>query len=294
MNNKIKQIIENLQISNDMLYAEGAFQYYIDNQIDDDELYEVLKYNDFILPDDFFDLTIREKKSYLNHIQTRIYFENNEPKIYCYEVFNKNYFYYLADVSRKNKSLTEKLVSYVSDIGSEVNLMFLGMQYIRILYSRLGRFETIVNYCKSKEINNVYDLLVNLFSEKVTTKEIKQLQNLVVEQLKKDKFLELDLDNVFYRFALYIECALNLLTKKEANTIKVKFQVLNKENLRDIDFYSDSLHQKRIINTFKKKMTSNKILNMIFGYVIENQEIFDSFQPNGYSSIYYYLLEEGL
>ena len=56
MNNKIKQIIENLQISNDMLYAEGAFQYYIDNQIDEDELYEVLKYNDFIFTNLYFEI----------------------------------------------------------------------------------------------------------------------------------------------------------------------------------------------------------------------------------------------
>ena len=294
MNNKLKQIVEDLQSSTDMLYAEGAFQYYIDNQINEQELIEILKVQNFTLPENFSSLPVRKKKTYLNHIQTRIYFENGEPKVYWYEVFNNRYFYYLAEVSRKNKSITRKFIDYIVDIGNEINLTFLGMQYIKVANCNLGRFETIINYCKEKEISNVYDLLISVFSERVFTIERRQLQNLIIDQIKKESLFNIDLDDVFYRFALNVECALELLTRKEANTIKVKFQILNKEHLRDIDYYSDEMHQKRIINTFKKKMTNNKVLGMLSGHIIDNQEEFDKFQPNGYSAVYYYLLEEGL
>ncbi len=292
MESKIKNIIDLLQASNNMLFAENAFKFYIDNQINEKELKEILSYNNFSLPDYFYDMPIRKKKTFLNHIQTRIYFDNNKPKIYSYEVFNKNYFYYLVECAKKNKSITEKLIDYVNEIGIEVNLMFLGMEHIKIQYSKLARYETIMNYCKDKKINNIYDLLVSLFSYVVAPDDIKQLQNLLIAQIKKENMLNFDLDDKFVRFALYIECILNLLSKKEANTLKIKFNILNKEYLRENDYYDDELHQKRIINTFKKKIKDNKILNLAYGLVLNNQEEFSSFGPNGYSSIYYYFLEE--
>lgn len=292
MDSKIKGIIDLLQLSNNMLFAENAFQFYIDNQINEKELKEILNYNNFSLPAYFYHMPIRKKKTFLNHVQTRVYFENNVPKIYSYEVFNKNYFYYLVDCAKKNKSITEKLIRYVNEIGFEVNLMFLGMEHIKIQYSKLARYETLMNYCKDNKINNIYDLLVSLFSYVIVPNDIKELQNLVIAQMKKENMFNFDLDEKYNRFALYIECIINLLPKKEANTLKIKFKILEKKYLRDNDYYDDELHQKRIINTFKKKIKDNKILNLAYGLVLNNQEEFSNFYPNGYSSFYYYFLEE--
>ena len=60
----IQQIIQALKTKNEIAYIEGAFRHYIDNQISDQELDFILKDNNEVLPDEFFDLSVREKKMY--------------------------------------------------------------------------------------------------------------------------------------------------------------------------------------------------------------------------------------
>lgn len=294
MNKKLKAILDVIRADNSMLFTEASFQYFIDNQITEDELVEILKEDNYQLPDSFKSLTKREKKSYLNHIQTRIYFENGKEKYYWYEVFNKPYFYDLAEHARKNKTLTKKMVAYLKEVGNDnVPLMFLGMQYVKLKNTTLNIFQTISDYAENKKINNVYDLVISLFSEKNSNEEILQLKNLLKERLVKDNFFGFDLNIPFVEFSLYMECALCMLTRKEANTIKVKFHVLHPSQLRDIDYYPDEKDQTRIVNTFKKKMTNNRLLTQLSGFIITKQNEFDKFSSNGYSAIYYYLMEEG-
>ena len=295
MNNKLKEILDAIRSNNNTLFAESAFQYYIDNQITDNELIELLKEDGYKLPDDFISFSKRKKRTYLNHIQTRIYFENGEERYYWYEVFNKPYFYDLAKHARKNKELTNKMISYLKEVGNDsVPLMFLGMQYVKLKNTTLSRYQTLNDYAEGNGINDVYEMLVTLYTESEIKKGIVQLKNLLKEQLIKKTLFEFDLNLPFVEFSLYIECALHLLPRKEANTLKVKFHILQPEQLRDIDYYSDIEHQTRIINTFKKKMTNNRVMSKISGFVISNQDTFDNFSPNGYSAIYYYLMEEGL
>jgi len=294
MTKKLLEIIESIKLDTSRLYCENAFKCFIDNQITVDELDEILKADNYILPDSFFELSIKDQKNYMNHIQTRIYFENGEEKFYWYQVFNKPYFYDLAEHARKTKWITNKLIEYVNDFGNDsINLLFLGFQYIKLNVSPLWNYQTIRDYAESKNINDIYELLISLFID-LGTKEVVQLRNLVFEKIKKENMFNADLNDKFFYFALLMECAIALLPRKEANTIKVKFQILSAKELRDIDYYSDPDRQNRILNTFKKKMTSNKVLNMISGYIIDNQEFFDTMKPNGYASVYYYLMEEGL
>ena len=304
MTGKIKEIVESIKAQDNVLYAVAAFRLFIDNQITEDELIEVLAADGHVLPDNFKDLPIREKKNYYNTVQTRIYFENNEPKTYSYVVFNKPYFYELAEQARKTKIYTNQLVEYMRVLGEHnVNLLFLGMQYIKIANTHLTRFKSITDYIDSKQkdhvvINDLYSLLISVFSEQQTP-ENKALRNLLTEKIGKETFLGFDIDpkhkdKLFCLFALYIECYLSLLPRKEANTIKIKFKVLSPDHLRDIDYYQDIDRQNRILNTFKKKAKSDRLFTQISGLVISNQEIFDQFNPNGYTAIYYYLMEEGV
>ncbi len=303
MTGKIKDIIESIKAQKDLLYAVGAFRYFIDNQITEDELIEILAADGHVLPNSFKDLTIREKKTYYNSVQTRVYFEDGEAKNYSYLVFNKPYFYDLAEQARKTKIYTNELTEYIRILGEHnVNLVFLGMQYIKIVNTILNRYTTINDYIKKKhedniEINDLYSLLISVFSEQRSA-EIKQLRKLLTDQIGKETFLGFDInpdneDKLFCLFALYIECYLSLLPRKEANTIKMKFKVLTAEHLREIDYYKDIDRQNRILNTFKKKVKSDRLFTQISGLVISNQTIFDQFNPNGYTAIYYYLMEEG-
>lgn len=289
---KIIEIANEIRTHKDYLYIELAFQYYIDNQINENELINLLKLNNYELPSSFFSLSFREKKNYFNHIQTRIYFENNEAKMYYYEVFNKNYFSYLSSLAYKSKKYTLKLIAYVKNIGiKNVNLLFYGLQQVKISNTSLQN-QLILDYIKNNKINNFYDLLISIFS----TSEInnsKELKENIKSIMNRDFYFNFDLDNPYYLFCLYCECLINILPRKEANTIKYKFNILKKEYLFDDDYYLDLVHQIRIVNTFKKKTNNNLILRKLSNF-IDIDYVYEKFPPNGYLSLYYFLIEENL
>ena len=113
-----------------------------------------------------------------------------------------------------------------------------------------------------------------------------------ITKINKDEFFECNLNEPLYRFSLLVECILNTLTDKEANTLKVVFGILSENHLRDIDYYQDRVHQNRLVNTFKRSTKDSYLLNRIDIFVSDNEETYNHFQPNGYKALYQYLLGE--
>ncbi|MGM9858972.1 MAG: hypothetical protein ACI311_07000 [Bacilli bacterium] len=292
---KMNEIIENLRHDNTTLYTEGAFNYFMDNQISEEELAEILKEDNYILPESFYSLSRGQKKLYFNHTKLMIGFDVTEPTYDYFEIFNKNYFYDLAMHAKTNKELTRKLIDYVfafSQYDGGINTIFLGMQYVKLDKTNLLRFDSLKNYAQAHEITDLYSLLISLFSDKNSIEGIKEMRELIVNRINRDDLFECDLNEPFYKFCLLLECILNTLTDKEANTLKVVFGILDETHLRDIDYYQDRLHQNRLVNTFKKNTKDSNLLNRIDIFVSDNQETYDNFQPNGYKALYQYLLGE--
>ena len=294
-NKKMKEIIEHLKHDNSTLFAEGAFQYFMDNQITEEELIKILETENYKLPESFFSLSRGEKKLFFNHTKLVVGFDISEPTYDYFEIFNKNYFYDLAMHAKTNKELTRKLIDYIFAVsnGEEgINTIFLGMQYVKLDKTNLFRYDSLKNYAETNDINDLYNLLISLFSEKTLTREIKEMKELLITKINKDEFFECNLNEPLYRFSLLIECILNTLTDKEANTLKVVFGILSENHLRDIDYYQDRVHQNRLVNTFKKSTKDSYLLNRIDIFVSDNEETYNHFQPNGYKALYQYLLGE--
>ena len=294
-NKKMKEIIEHLKHDNTTLFAEGAFQYFMDNQITEEELIKILETENYKLPESFFSLSRGEKKLFFNHTKLVVGFDISEPTYDYFEIFNKNYFYDLAMHAKTNKELTRKLIDYIFAIsnGEEgINTIFLGMQYVKLDKTNLFRYDSLKNYAERNDINDLYSLLISLFSEKTLTREIKEMRELLITKINKDEFFECNLNEPLYRFSLLVECILNTLTDKEANTLKVVFGILSENHLRDIDYYQDRVHQNRLVNTFKRSTKDSYLLNRIDIFVSDNEETYNHFQPNGYKALYQYLLGE--
>ena len=294
-NKKMKEIIEHLKHDNSTLFAEGAFQYFMDNQITEEELIKILETENYSLPESFFSLSRGEKKLFFNHTKLVVGFDISEPTYDYFEIFNKNYFYDLAVHAKTNKELTRKLIDYVFAVsnGEEgINTIFLGMQYVKLDKTNLFRYDSLKNYAERNDINDLYSLLISLFSEKTLTREIKEMKELLITKINKDEFFECNLNEPLYRFSLLVECILNTLTDKEANTLKVIFGILSENHLRDIDYYQDRVHQNRLVNTFKRSTKDSYLLNRIDIFVSDNEETYNHFQPNGYKALYQYLLGE--
>lgn len=290
----IQQIIQALKTKNEIAYIEGAFRHYIDNQISDSELDFILKDNNEVLPDEFFDLSVREKKMYYTHTRTSVKVEGDLYRCAQYEVFNKQYFYRLAEAAKKNKTLTADIIKYAAEVGFDLNLMFIFMQYIKIDNIK----ETLIPaklraYRESKDetISSVFDLAMSIMSETEGVLKAKGYKNELFSFLSNSKFLEITTEK-FFEFALYIECVLNDLPRKEANTLKIKFLILKSDELRDIDYYRDEARQKRVINTCRNSLKKSKALVKARNFVADNKEWFDNLFPNGYSAVYNFLLEE--
>ena len=294
-NKKMKEIIEHLKHDNSTLFAEGAFQYFMDNQITEEELIEILETENYKLPESFFSLSRGEKKLFFNHTKLVVGFDISEPTYDYFEIFNKNYFYDLAMHAKTNKELTRKLIDYIFAVsnGEEgINTIFLGMQYVKLDKTNLFRYDSLKNYAEQNDINDLYSLLISLFSEKTLTREIKEMRELLITKINKDEFFECNLNEPLYKFSLLVECILNTLIDKEANTLKVVFGILSENHLRDIDYYQDRVHQNRLVNTFKRSTKDSYLLNRINIFVSDNEETYNHFQPNGYKALYQYLLGE--
>jgi hypothetical protein len=231
---------------------------------------------------------------YYTHTRTSVKVEGDSYRCAQYEVFNKQYFYRLAEAAKKNKTLTAEIIKYAAEVGFDLNLMFIFMQYIKIDNIK----ETLIPvklraYRESKDetISSVFDLAMSIMSETEGVLKAKGYKNELFSFLSNSKFLEITTEK-FFEFALHVECVLNDLPRKEANTLKIKFLILKSDELRDIDYYSDEARQKRVINTCRNSLKNSKALVKARNFVADNKEWFDNLFPNGYSAVYNFLLEE--
>lgn len=298
---ELEKIWEFLDKENEIQYIEGSFRHYIDNKIDDNELDRTLKRRNEILPAEFFDMPIREKKKYFTHTATVVDVLDDTFGYRTDQIFNRNYFYRLAIASKKNKEITAMLVDYVAEIGFDWNILFLCMQYIKLSQIKQAYLTTdIKNYRKEKgNVYTVFDLVVSAFSEWDMKKNINTVRTDVFKLLRRDAFLRVDVDHTYFQFILCMECLLNVLPKKEANTLKVKFLILGPEHLRDDDYYADDVHQRRILKNCRDKMCrkneKNKSpieFNRVKKFIKDNKQWYDNMGPNGYFALYQFLIGE--
>ena len=175
MTKKLQNIINILKANQNELYADGAFQFFIDNQIDVDELTEILKAEGIVLPKEFYKLSKSDQKRYRRHVTVSVYYDKDHEESEGHVSFNAPYFYDLAEHARKTVAYTDKLTRYVFDL-IDINLLFLGMQYIKVHNCYLRRFDKLMSYADKRGINDLYELTINLVGKPHSLNEEKQLQ----------------------------------------------------------------------------------------------------------------------
>ena len=276
-------------------YLEGAFRYYIDNEIGDKDLDEILTGNGIEMPNGFYDLPVRMKKKYFCHTHRTFIIAEDGSTDWYYEneVFNKNYFYLLADCARNSKKSTMELISHIEGIG-DLSTLFLGLRYVKIKHMDEDIIPDIVkDYCaKTPSITTMHDLLMTVYSEWDGKKDIDKVKAAINKMLTESFNIK---TSTFFELALHMELVLNLLQKKDANTLKIKFLILTPQELRDIDYYTDSARQKRIANNCKKELKekeTQKVVAKAKKFVEANRDWYENFSPNGYSALYNFLFEE--
>ena len=276
-------------------YLEGAFRYYIDNEIGDKDLDEILTGNGIEMPNGFYDLPVRMKKKYFCHTHRTFIIAEDGSTDWYYEneVFNKNYFYLLADCARNSKKSTMELISHIEGIG-DLSTLFLGLRYVKIKHMDEDIIPDIVkDYCaKTPSITTMHDLLMTVYSEWDGKKDIDKVKAAINKMLTESFNIN---TSTFFELALHMELVLNLLQKKDANTLKIKFLILTPQELRDIDYYTDSARQKRIANNCKKELKekeTQKVVAKAKKFVEANRDWYENFSPNGYSALYNFLFEE--
>lgn len=295
MSTRAQQIMNELKTKNKIEYLEGAFRYYIDNEIGDKDLDEILTGNGIEMPNGFYDLPVRMKKKYFCHTHRTFIIAEDGSTDWYYEneVFNKNYFYLLADCARNSKKSTMELISHIEGIG-DLSTLFLGLRYVKIKHMDEDIIPDIVkDYCaKMPGITTMHDLLMTVYSEWDGKKDIDKVKAAINKMLTESFNIN---TSTFFELALHMELVLNLLQKKDANTLKIKFLILTPQELRDIDYYTDSARQKRIANNCKKELKekeTQKVVAKAKKFVEANRDWYENFSPNGYSALYNFLFEE--
>lgn len=292
MTKKLQTIVNQLKANQNELYADGAFQYFIDNQIDVDELTEILKEEGIVLPEEFYKLSKPEQKRYRRHVDVTVYYDNDHEEQTARVAFNNPYFYDLAEHARKTVVYTDKLTRYVFDLV-DINLIFLGMQYIKIHNCYIRRFDKLMAYADKRGINDLYELTIDLIGKPHSLPEEKQLQSLLLKYLDSDKLVGIDLLNdPNDRFFFLMEYLLSALPRKEANTLKVKFLILSKEQLRgELDYYDLDKPAKWILKDYMGKgVFSFNAIKLLKEHVKKYPELLDGMFPNGYMALYYAFL----
>lgn len=288
MTNKLLNIINILRINQYEMYADGAFQYFIDNQIDVNELAEILKEEGIILPEEFYKLSKFDQKKYRRHVAVSIHYDKNDLVSEARVIFNKPYFYDLIEHARKTIIYTDKLVRYVYNLV-DINLIFLGMQYIKLKNTKLRLNEKLIAYADKKGINDLYELTIDLIGSPTYFKEQLEFRNYLIKYLQSDKSVGLDLNEPITKFFFLIENLLHVLPRKEVNTLKVKFLVLGKEHLRgNLDYFVTNKTAKCILKDYKNKgLFGTRALKTLNDHVKANPFLLEGMHPNGYMALYY-------
>ena len=281
MNNKVLEIWEQINLQNEITYLKLAFSFFVNNEIDVNELKEILNFKKIELPDYFYSLDLFSQKKFL---KTEIYYidlKNDSYNYTCKTIFNNFYFYYLVNKAKRNKEYTSLLIEYVNNIN-QLNITFYAAKFINLKNTKLlVQYKDIKNYVEKNHIVNFYDLLMNIYVKK-GNEEIKKILKKV---LKNNNFLYLDLDNTFTKFALYIECLIYLLPAKIKDIVKLKFLILNKEHF-PFDKISKMETKINVLKNYDNYFT-NYALKQVIDFVNKNNNI----PPNGYLAFYYALME---
>jgi hypothetical protein len=293
-----KEIVKKLKKDQGITYVEGAFRYYIDNQIDDQDLDEILKADDYHLESSFFSSIRRDKKQYFTHEKHRITFdlEANQYFINTYPIYNRNYFFYIASKATRNKQITTDLMHYLRDLGQyNAHCLIFGLDYIKVKNLSLIQYDAVKNFVQDHDIKTLYELLTSAIIDNINNKEPSPLINIISNFFIKEENFQFDINSKYATFCIYIECALSLVDKKTANTIRFNFNVLPPNTLKEEDYYQDNENKFRSINTLKKKIkkeNGEKVLFATSRYVKENQKEINEFPENGYKALYMTLMEE--
>lgn len=295
MTKKVQYIINLLKANQDELYVDGAFRWFIDNQIDVNELTEILNAEGYSLPKEFYRLSKAEQKKYRQHSITYVPYDKSVSDAVAYVTFNNPYFYDLAEHARKTIVYTDKLTKYVYNLV-DCNLIFLGMQYIKTQYSFVRKFPKLLAFAEKNNLDNLYDLTMELIGGLHIIKEETELKSLLVKQLDRRDTVGLDLLDTKIEFFFLMEYLLNHLPRKEANTLKVKFLILPKNTLRgDLDYYDLDKPAKWILKDYLGKgLFDKRAVKKVKEFIKKNPSLLDGIEPNGYMAFYYaFLAEEG-
>ena len=289
--NELNQIIESLKVTAKEKMVDDAFQYFIDNQIDLNELDYILKGINYDLPDYFFDLDIDAQKRYHLHKKRIVTFTDKGVVTIEKEIFNKAYFYELVEAAKKNKSVTLALIDYAKKLDN-LPIYFLTMKNVRLknLNYVLNK-SNWMSYIEKYNLKNLYDFYMHLvYSFK--TKENLIMINELINYLKKDIYFNLDLSLPFVKFAFDVETLLSKLNDKIANTIRIKFLVYRPDYINDNEYNKTMENPRTLINKHKLSLSYSKLKEFNKYYQKDNKKILDSFNDNGYRAIYYSILEE--
>ena len=276
-------------------YIEGAFQLFIDNKINAEELNEILKRENYILPESFFELNRFEQKKYRQYCKYTYEFIDDEFKEDDYTIFNRAFFDDLVKKAKadKAKHSTEILINYLLSLG-ELNYFFFGCEFIDLKKTSLINLPGMSAYLKNKfSINTLYDLFVNLLPFKQKNNNLRQE---VINHLRTNSLFNINvLDELFF-FFLVMESFLSGLSRKERNTLRAKCLIIDKKYLHEDEYMPDSNKAKRIyikdyigkecsllFETYPSIFDSNyKGVNNTF----LTKEVIKSFGPNGYVVLY--------
>jgi len=283
---------------------DSEVESFIYNQIDSAKLFDKLnsKNNEFGNPfcDDF--LTLSKCAQRFKLINT--WYEIGEDySVFPNCVVDRTMFYHLVKRARKSTKLTKELIKFGNEITvngtTNLNLSFLFMRYVYLesigfkgANATINDFEDLI---KKEKLSTLYDLVMCLFKTQrmyLNGVEVKSKRELLKKKLKVKSLIMYDTEPLFNNFVLLMECALNILTEKEINTLKVSFGIYDSYYLEENDYYHNSDDTIRIIRNFKKKSRADAV-NGVRKFVRANNEKFNEFSENGYSALYFVLVEYG-
>lgn len=291
MDERLSNIISELKSESDINYVDKAFSLFIDNQLTDHDLADILSIVNYKLPDSFFKLhKFQQKKFWKRNIRYVSFDEEGNFVIEEITIFNKPYFYHLVECSKKSKLNTKALINYIREVN-HVGYMFYAMEYIKISNTNLSQYDKINEYVEKKGINDLLSLILEVESE-YNQKDVELLKSIIEKNIFcKDKF-DFDLNQPFNILALLMECVLFILPRKERNTLKIKFLILEEENIKEDDYLKLDKKGKQIVKDYRNVLISKPAFYHVKKYVKENAEVIDKLPPNGYLSLYYALIEE--
>lgn len=273
---------EELFTRDDFLLIQNIFQQFIDNQINENELNELLKKRNIFLPSSFHSLSIIEKKKYLQFETIWVDAETLDQKIQY--VWNAKYFYELVRKAKRSQTITKWLMEYCQYLDCRP-LYFLTMQNIKI--KNLSYFSVfhkeVLDYAKRKKLTTLYDLLI----EAHRNKDQKKIQEIVFSFFNKETSdLYFNIEYFPNAFAIEFEKLLySLNNKKLGNEIRILFLIYKAEYFETKDFNL----KPSLMKSFLKEVGS-KSLTLFLKFARKHQNEIDCMPPNGYQAFYYSLL----